>query len=215
MAGVVINQARLLRAVPDLCRKNLDMFVASFNMWAVHFGIDTEARVAMYLAEVFHESGYLKATEENMNYSAKRLMQVWPKRFPTLELASVYAYNPERLANKVYAGRMGNGDEASGDGYRFIGRGYIGLTGRENYQRYKDSGWCVDDIMVHPELLASYPENQKSAMWFWKEHDLNRYADVWEIERCSKAINGGTVGMNDRKFLYRRFCKEFGVKCKI
>ena len=208
---MTINQAQLRRAVPNLYSPRLDEFVASFNMWAIHFGIDTSNRVAMYLAEVFHESGNLRYTEENMNYSADGLLKTWPSRF-TKEKAQVYARNPEKIANYVYASRMGNGNEASGDGWRFRGRAFIGITGRDNYQKYADSEWCVGDLMKNPDMLSQFPENQKASMWFWDTQNLNKYADMCDIDKCSRIINGGTLGLANRKFLYRRFCGEFGVK---
>ena len=207
-----ITQAQLLRAVPELNKKALDSFVASANQFAIPFGIDTPARVAMYLAEVFHESGYLKGTSENMNYSAQRLMQVWPSRFKTLEVANQYAHNPEKLANNVYANRMGNGNEASGDGWRFRGRGFIGLTGKAMYAEFNKSDMCTEDVLKNPDKVADFPLDQVSAMWFWEKHNLNKYADKYDIDGCSRAINGGTLGLANRAFLYRRFCKEFGVK---
>ena len=206
-----ITQAQLMRAVYGLDKSKVDEFVASFNMWAIHFGIDTSKRVAMYLAEVFHESGNLRYTEENMNYSADGLLKTWPSRF-TKEKAQVYARNPEKIANYVYASRMGNGNEASGDGWRFRGRAFIGITGRDNYQKYADSEWCVGDLMKNPDMLSQFPENQKASMWFWDTQNLNKYADMCDIDKCSRIINGGTLGMANRKFLYRRFCREFGVK---
>ena len=208
---MVINQAQLMRAVPNLDKSKVDEFVASFNMWAIHFGIDTSKRVAMYLAEVFHESGNLRYTEENMNYSADGLLKTWPSRF-TKEKAQVYARNPEKIANYVYANRMGNGNEASGDGWRFRGRAFIGITGRDNYQKYANSEWCVGDLMKNPDMLSQFPENQKASMWFWDTQNLNKYADMCDIDKCSRIINGGTLGLANRKFLYRRFCREFGVK---
>ena len=206
-----ITQAQLMRAVYGLDKSKVDEFVASFNMWAIHFGIDTSKRVAMYLAEVFHESGNLRYTEENMNYSADGLLKTWPSRF-TKEKAQVYARNPEKIANYVYANRMGNGNEASGDGWRFRGRAFIGITGRDNYQKYANSEWCVGDLMKNPDMLSQFPENQKASMWFWDTQNLNKYADMCDIDKCSRIINGGTLGLANRKFLYRRFCREFGVK---
>lgn len=182
-----ITQAQLMRAVPSLDKSRVDEFVASFNMWAIHFGIDTSKRVAMYLAEVFHESGNLRYTEENMNYSADGLLKTWKRRF-TKEKAQMYARNPEKIANYVYANRMGNGNEASGDGWRFRGRAFIGITGRDNYQKYADSEWCVGDLMKNPDMLSQFPENQKASMWFWDTQNLNKYADMCDIDKCSRII---------------------------
>lgn len=216
---MVITQANLLRAVPNLNKARLNEFVASFNMYAVHFGINTPKRVAHYLSQVFTESGALSSTSENMNYSAQRLMQVWPSRFKTLEIANQYAHNPEKLANNVYANRMGNGSEASGDGWKYRGRGYIGLTGREQYQKFNSYDMCTADVMRNPDKVSEYPLNQVSAMWFWERQKLNGIADQDDggkigetiVERITKKVNGGQIGISDRKYYYRRFKREFGV----
>ena len=206
----MITQAQLKRVVPSLKKDAVDEFVASFNMWAVHFGIDTDKRVAMYLAEVFHESGNLRYREENLNYSADGLLKTWPSRF-TKEKAQLYAHKPEKIANYVYASRMGNGNEASGDGWRFRGRAFIGITGRDNYQKYADSEWCVGDLMKNPDMLSQFPENQKASMWFWMTKGLNELADKDDILAITKKVNGGYNHLAQRQFFYRRFKKEFGL----
>lgn len=208
---MVLTQAQLLRAVPDLNRARLDEFVASLNQWSVYFGIDTPRRMVMYLAHVLHESARLKSCEENMNYSTDGLMRTFPKYFKDRNEAAQYARKPERIANRVYANRMGNGDEASGDGWRYRGRAYIGITGKSMYEQYGKSEWCVGDPVSDPDLLTSFPENQKVSMWFWMEHDLNKYADKCDMDKSTRIINGGTNGLADRKFLYRRLCKEFAI----
>ena len=216
---MVITQAQLLRAVPDLNKARLDEFVASYNMYAVYYGLDRPKRTAHYLAQVFTESGALKATSENMNYSAQRLMQVWPNRFRTLEFAEQYAHNPEKLANYVYANRMGNGDEASGDGWRYRGRGFIGLTGKENYGNFNKYDLCTSDVMLDPDSVSEYPLNQLCAMWFWERYKLNEIADLDDggkmgdtiVERITKKVNGGNIGIAMRKYYYRKFKREFGI----
>lgn len=206
-----ITQQQLLQAVPALYKPRLDSFVATFNMWAVHFGIDTPLRVVHYLAQVFHESAYLKSTEENLNYSAEALLRVWPKHF-NMSNVDFYAHNPQRIANRAYANRMGNGSEASGDGYRFRGRGFIGTTGRANYKAYAESEWCVGDLMSHPEWLSKSPGDQKSSMFFWLQNNCNRFADADDVEGLTKRINGGLNGYDSRLALTKKFKEVFNVK---
>lgn len=214
-----IYQSQLLKAVPGLNQSRLDEFVASFNMYAIHFGLTKKARVCHYLAQVFNESGALKATSENMNYSAERLMQVWPSRFKTLEKAKEYAHNPEKLANNVYANRMGNGNEASGDGWKYRGRGYIGLTGKSNYSDFNRYDLCTEDVLKNPDKVAVYPLNQLCAMWFWERYNLNSIADRDTggtgsekiVEEITRKVNGGLIGIAERKYYYRRFARIFGL----
>jgi putative chitinase len=206
-----ITQQQLLQAVPALYKPRLDSFVATFNMWAVHFGIDTPLRVVHYLAQVFHESAYLKSTEENLNYSAEALLRVWPKHFNRTNV-DLYAHNPQRIANRAYANRMGNGSEASGDGYRFRGRGFIGTTGRANYKAYAQSDWCVGDLMSHPEWLSKSPGDQKSSMFFWLQNNCNRFADADDVKGLTKRINGGLNGYDSRLALTKKFKEVFNVK---
>lgn len=215
---MTINQAQLLRAVSDLNKAALDSFVASFNMYAFHFGLTTKKRIAMYLAQVFTESGALKATSENMNYSASRLMQVWSSRFKTLEQAKLYANNPEKLANNVYANRMGNGNEVSGDGWKYRGRGYIGLTGRANYADFNEYDLCSVDVMENPDKVSDFPLNQICAMWFWEKYKLNELADMYNgsngndvVRKITKKVNGGTIGLAERQYYFKRFAREFGI----
>lgn len=197
--------------MPSLYKPRLDAFVATFNMWAVPFGIDSPLRVAHYLAQVFHESGNLRWTEENLNYSAEALLRVWPNHFNKGNV-SYYARNPQRIANRAYANRMGNGSEASGDGYRFRGRGFIGTTGRANYKAYAESEWCVGDLMSHPEWLAKSPGDQKSAMFFWLKNNCNRFADADDVKGLTKRINGGMNGYDNRLSLTRKFKEVLDIR---
>lgn len=215
---VVINQAQLRRAVPEVYRGEIDSFVASFNQWAIHFGITTPKRVTHYLAQVFTEAACLKSTEENLNYSAGRLLQVFPKYFNTSNVEA-YAFKPEKIGNRVYANRMGNGNEASGDGYKYHGRGYIMLTGKEQYLKFNRFDLCMKDVVSHPEEVAKFPLNQIASMWFWQTHKLNEIADLDDggkmgediVTRITKIVNGGINGLSSRKLYYRRFKKEFGI----
>ena len=208
---MIITQSQLLRAVPELYKPRLDEFVASLNQWAVSFGIDSPLRMAHYLAQVIHESQYLKRTDENLNYSADGLLKTFGRYF-TSETAREYARQPERIANRVYASRMGNGPEASGDGWRYRGRGFIMLTGKENYERFNQSDVCTEDVIRKPDEVMKFPLNQVVAGWFWEQHDLNALADADDADAICRKINGGTNGLADRKFLLRRFKKEFGIK---
>lgn len=207
---MVINQSQLLRAVPELYKPRLDEFVAYFNQWAEPFEVNTPLRVAHFLAQTFHESANLRFVEENLNYSAAALLKVFPKYFNS-ETAQKYARKPQMIASRVYANRIGNGNEASGDGWRFHGRGYIQLTGKYNYQKYAESEFCVGDLMKHPEWLAKAPGNLKSALFFWWHNGCNAIADRDDADALTRKINGGTNGLANRKFLLRRFKKEFGL----
>lgn len=162
------------------------------------FSINTPSRLAHFLAQTGHESGGFKITKENLNYSAERLQVIFKKYF-TAESAKEYARKPEKIANIVYANRMGNGNQASGDGFNFRGRGYIQLTGKDNYTAFDKS--VEDDILATPDLVATkYP--LLSAAWFWNKNGLNAIADtgVGEdvITKITKKVNGGTIGLTDR-----------------
>jgi putative chitinase len=161
------------------------------------YGIDTNKRQAAFIGQCMHESGNFKLLEENLNYSAKALIATWPSRFPTEEMANQYARNPEKIANKVYGGRMGNADESSGEGWRYRGRGIKQLTGKENYERC-GSGLGVD-LVGNPDLLLDPKYAALSAGWFWNKHNLNDLADKADIETMTKRINGGLLGLDARK----------------
>ena len=164
------------------------------------YEINTAPRVAAFIAQCAHESGNFKLLKENLNYRAVTLRNVFPKYFPTDALAEAYAGQPEKIANKVYGGRMGNGDEASGDGFRYCGRGLIQLTGKENYTWFAESiGMEPEDL---PEYLGTFEGAVQSACWFWETNNLNQYADSNDILTMTKRINGGTIGLEDRKKHY-------------
>ena len=206
-----ITEQQLRRAVPSVSSTNLPSFVKTFNEYAEKFGINTPLRVVHFLAQVFHESDNLRRREENLNYSADGLLKVFPKYFKSRTEALAYANKPQAIANRVYASRMGNGNEASGDGWRFKGRGYIGTTGRANYQAYAKSEFCKGDLMAHPEWLAQAPGDLKSALFFWYKNGLNALADKDDVNAVTKRVNGGYNGLANRGYLLRRFRKEFGV----
>lgn len=190
---------------------NVVQFVKAFNEYSDAFGLTTKLRVCHFLAQIAHESGELSHTEENLNYSSDSLRRVFPKYFPTAALAAAYAHKPMQIANRVYANRMGNGDEASGDGYKYKGRGLIQLTGKNNYSNYEKSGYCNGKVTEHPEWLAQYPGALKSAMWFWKANNLNRYADEDKAETVTRRINGGLNGYAQRLYYLRVAKRVFGI----
>ena len=174
----------------------LDALNATFE----RFDIMNPLRKAAFIAQCGHECGNFKMLEENLNYRAETLMKLWPKRFPTLEFANQYAKNPKKIANMVYANRMGNRDEASGDGYRFRGRGCIQLTGHANY--YHAGQALGEDFVMQPELVATPMYAALSAGFFWNTHKLNVLADNRDIKMMTKRINGGFIGLADRERHY-------------
>jgi putative chitinase len=161
------------------------------------YDINTPERQAAFIGQCAHESGNFKTLEENLNYKPEALMRVWPSRFPDLAIAMKYAHNPEMIANKVYGGRMGNGPEEAGDGWKYHGRGLIQLTGKENYANC-GSGIGVD-LLSNPNLLNTPEYAALSAGWFWGKRGLNLLADSGDIETMTKRINGGLIGLEDRK----------------
>jgi putative chitinase len=164
------------------------------------YDINTPERVAAFLAQTMHESGGYRALVENLNYKAESLCKVWPHYFPNMDIANQYAHNPEKIANRAYGGRMGNGPEESGDGFRYCGRGLIQLTGKQNYTKFAESiDTPLDQI---PEFLGTFEGAVQSACWFWESNNLNQYADTGDILTMTKRINGGTLGLEDRQKHY-------------
>lgn len=168
------------------------------------FGIESPQRMAAFLAQVAHESSETRRLTENLNYRAERLVAVWPRRFPTVKAAEPYAHNPEKLANRVYAGRGGNGDEASGDGWRYRGRGLFQLTFRDNYRLAGEA--LRLPLLVEPELVATPEVASLTAAHYWYRLGLNALADHQpgdddekDFEKISIRINGGRVGLAERK----------------
>jgi putative chitinase len=176
-----------------------DTVIAQIPNVMQNFGINTPLRLAHFLAQCGHESAGFKATSENLNYSAKGLLGIFKKYFPTQALADAYARKPEKIANRVYGGRMGNGDEASGDGYKFRGRGYIQLTGKQNYTAFDAA--VEDNILANPDLVST-KHALASAAWFWKKNGLSLIADTGDstevVTKITKRVNGGTIGLADR-----------------
>jgi putative chitinase len=159
-----------------------EQWVDALNETFQRFNILTPLQQASFIGQCGHECGNFKILEENLNYRAETLMKLWKSRFPTIEIANEYARNPKKIANKVYASRMGNRDESSGDGFRFRGRGCIQLTGHANY--FHAGQACGEDFVMNPDLVAT--------------HKLNKFADIRDFTMMTKKINGGTIGLNDR-----------------
>ncbi len=165
-------------------------------------------RIAGFLAQTSHESGKYKYLSENLNYSDKGLLKTFPKYFNESNVME-YARKPEAIANRVYANRMGNGDEASGDGWKYCGRGLIQLTGKNNYQAFADS--ISMDIDLLAGYLISYEGAVKSALWFWNKNNLNITADAGDLLMMTKKINGGTHGLAERTAEYSRILEIYSA----
>jgi putative chitinase len=158
------------------------------------YDINTPRRQSAFLGQCAHESGNFKTLQENLNYSAEGLMKTWPSRFPNLEYAANYARNPAKIAGKVYNGRLGNTSEE--EAAKYLGRGLIQLTGKENYER---CGLAIGvDLLSDPNLLLDPRYATMSAGWFWNKKGLNELADQQEHGQITKRINGGTIGLDDR-----------------
>ena len=171
-------------------------WVDALNETFQRFEINTPRQRAAFIGQCGHECGNFKVLEENLNYRAATLMKLWPKRFPTQEIANEYERKPQRIANKVYSSRMGNRDEASGDGWRFRGRGCIQLTGSDNYFH---AGKALGvDFWANPDLVATPKYAALTAGWFWSTHKCNELAESANWVGLTKKINGGTIGLDDR-----------------
>lgn len=176
--------------------RHIDHWYRAFQQLLPDYDINTPLRVAHFIAQCAHESGSFNFIEENLNYRAASLMSTFKKYFPTLELAQQYERKPERIANRVYANRMGNGDEASGDGWRYRGRGLIQLTGKDNYTFFAGSlGIPVEEAA---DYMATFEGAAQSACFFWEQNKLNRFADANDVRGLTRAINGGFIGLEDR-----------------
>jgi putative chitinase len=186
----MVNKEQLARLKIGL--EWVDALNATFDK----FGISTVQQQACFIGQCSHECGNFRLLEENLNYRAETLMKLWPKRFDAAK-AQACQRNPKMIANIVYSSRMGNRDESSGDGYRFRGRGCIQLTGHANY--YHAGQACGVDFVMEPDLVATPMYAAMTAGWFWSTHNLNQYADTMDITTMTKKINGGTIGLEDRK----------------
>lgn len=195
---------------PKTKRSTLEGFVEPLNTVAEYYEMfENPRRVAGFLAQIAHESGGFNAVVENLNYSAKGLMTTFKKYFPTEELAKQYERKPEMIANRVYANRMKNGDENSGDGFRFRGRGLIQLTGRDNYTRFAEAlDMSIEDTVRYLETPNGAVA---SAGWFWDNNKLNQFCDKDDFITLTKRINGGTIGLEDRKHHYHLALQSLGA----
>jgi putative chitinase len=176
-----------------------DAVIAQLPDTITKFELNTPLRLAHFLAQAGHESGGFKALNENLNYGAKGLVTTFKKYFPTEDLAKQYERKPEKIANRVYGGRMGNGPEATGEGYKYRGRGYIQLTGKDNYKAF--DAVVTESIIDNPDLVATkYP--LLSAAWFFHKNGLHKLADGGAtdavVTSITKRVNGGTIGLPDR-----------------
>ena len=192
MSNLTLDQLKQMVKNPhiDHWHEVLDQLLPDYD-------INTPLRVAHFIAQCAHESGNFVFIKENLNYRADSLMKTFKRYFPTLDLAQQYEKKPEKIANRVYANRMGNSDEASGDGWRYCGRGLIQLTGKDNYTFFAGSlGISVEDAS---EYLATFEGAAQSACWYWEQNNLNRFADANDVRGLTRAINGGYIGLEDRQ----------------
>lgn len=212
----MITLEQALKAVPTAQKLRVASFLPHLIAAMKEFEINTPLRQAAFLAQIFHESGNLDKVEEGLNYSAEGLMRTWPSRFDRAT-AERYARKPEMIANKVYANRMGNRDEASGDGWKHRGAGLIQLTGKDNQFA------CAMAIGIDPTVVTDWLKTEegaaRSAGWFWKTNNLNKWADKGDIDGVSDVINigrktaevGDAIGYAHRKILYDAFKRVLGA----
>lgn len=191
----------LQKVCPKTKKEVLEKLVDPLNEVGKKYALfDNKERIACFIAQTAHESGGFNFLEENLNYSAKGLLGVFKKYFPTEELAKQYERQPEKIASRVYANRMGNGPEESKEGFKFKGRGLIQLTGKENYTKFaKSMDMSIDEAV---EYLKTTKGAVESAAWFWEENKLNDLCDKKDFLTLTKRINGGTIGLEDRKHHY-------------
>ena len=205
-----LTQAQLKQLLPK--NPYVEHWHKALSQLLPDYEINTPQRVAAFIAQCAHESGGFMVLKENLNYKAASLRKIFPKYFPDDAIAQRYASMPnkqEAIANRVYANRMGNGPEESGDGYRYCGRGLIQLTGRQNYT------WFAASLEITPEeateYLGTFEGAAQSACWFWESNKLNQWADAGDIVTLTKRINGGTIGLEDRIKHYEHALHVLGV----
>ena len=207
MSDFILTKEQLAKIIPG--NPYIDHWYDALSQALPDYDINTPQRVASFLAQCAHESGGFVFLQENLNYKAESLMRVWPKYFPNMDIASQYAHNPEKIADRAYANRMGNGAESTGDGWAHCGRGLIQLTGKSNYQAFADSiETPIEDI---PHYLATFEGAVQSACWFWENNNLNQYADKGDLLTMTKKINGGTLGLDDRTKRYQNALHVMGA----
>ena len=202
-----ITTEQLQQLIPN--NPYVPQWADALNKILPEYGIDTPQRVSGFIAQCAHESAGFTALKENLNYRKESLRRVFGKYFTDDAIAEQYAHKQEAIANRVYANRMGNGSEESGDGYRYCGRGLIQLTGHNNYQSFADS--LEMEVTDVPEYLATFEGAVQSACWFWEKNNLNQYADSNDITTMTKRINGGLIGIEDRMKHYEHALHVFGA----
>lgn len=194
---VIITVLQLKDILTNAIDEHVEKYTPALNAEMQKYEVHSPIRVAHFIAQIAHESGSFRYSSENLNYSAKALRAVFGKYFPTDEMAEAYARQPEKIANRVYASRMGNGDEASGEGWKFRGRGLIQLTGKENYTNCGNA--IGRDLLSNPDQLATDPYAAVAAsLWFWNSRSLNTHADNDDVNTVTRRINGGLNGLDDR-----------------
>ncbi|MCP5052965.1 MAG: LysM peptidoglycan-binding domain-containing protein [bacterium] len=201
--AVAMTFEQLHKIVPGASRENIEKYLEPLNQGMPKLGIDTPLRQAHFIAQVAHESGNFRYSKENLNYSAEALRKVFGKYFPSDELAQEYARKPEKIASRVYGNRMGNGDEASGDGWKYRGRGLIQLTGCDNYRQCSEATGLK--LLENPDQVVENPDVSVAvAGWFWNSRKLNQWADQDDVKTITKRINGGYHGLEDRTEIHKR-----------
>ena len=195
--------AKLNEVLPKLSDEKIVSWYAELATQLPDYHINSIERVAMFLAQTTHESGDYTTLHENLNYSAKGLMTTWPKRFDAAKAAACER-KPEMIANVVYSGRMGNGNEASGDGWKYRGRGILQITGHDNYLQFSKDMFGDARFLDTPYLLEMESDAVKAACWFWRRNHLNELADKGDMKNVTLRINGGIAGLDDRQARYDR-----------
>lgn len=195
---MIFNIEKFKKIVPGC--KHPDFVYDALKTILPKYNINTVNRLAGFLAQCGHESVDFNVFEENLNYTSLGLMRTFPRYFRTVDVANKYAHHPDMIANHVYANRMGNGDEASGDGWKYHGQGVIQITGKQNYTEFAESiGKTLDDTISYAGSLEGGIE---AACWFWKSREINRVCDENDIVEMTRLVNGGTLGLDDRKYRY-------------
>jgi putative chitinase len=198
---MILTQEIFKEMFPE--NKNPEAIVEVFKKYFEQYEINTTNRRSGFLAQCGHESNGFTVFKENLNYSAEGLVKTFSKYFPNITSTTGFAKNPQKIANKIYANRLGNGPEESGDGYLYRGRGVIQLTGKDNYKAFADfKKITLTEVVAYLETLEGAIE---SALWFWKTRGLNAVCDADDIIKMTKLINGGTIGLEDRKLKYNKF----------
>lgn len=210
LGKIMPNVGKNIQANKNFKGYAVEKIVEYLNRYAEEFGITTPLRWAHYLAQIAHESGELRYTEENLNYSAESLLKIFGKYFNKANV-NAYARQPQKIANRVYANRMGNGNELSGEGWKYRGRGIIQLTGKSNYTEYKK--YCGFDVVKEPELIAKPVGAIRSSMWYWSKNGLNKLADQNLSLEISRKVNGSNKpnGLEDRLKYLDRAKKALGL----